>query len=229
MRVPQIFYISIVILAISLILFFFLRKKKKFAIRRIDKLIVVFGAWVLTALSLLVVIQKVGGTIMKSVHGWPHFYLTHHIKDIVDGTLIGKWNFISGGLFMYPLVNFIFYLSIVLLLYLIANFFIQSKKITVALLIIIAMLSIPLIASQKIKELYIKHEIKQANYCQVDSDCKDAGRKCPFGCSTYVNKNEAARINRLINSFHSNCIYGCLLCANWNIKCENNKCQSACE
>lgn len=221
------------ILAISILLLipvFLLYKKKKFIIKRADKLIMVLGALVLTSLSLLVVIQKIGGTIMQNVHGWPHFYLIHYIKDVIGGNLIGKWNFISGGLFMYPLVNFIFYLSIVLLFYLIARFFIRSeKKITAALLIIIAVSSAPLIASQKIKELYIKHEIKEANYCQVDSDCKDAGNKCPFGCSAYVNKNEAARINRLINSFHSNCIYGCLLCANLNIKCENNKCQSVCK
>ncbi|MBU4347245.1 hypothetical protein KJ586_00075 [Patescibacteria group bacterium] len=226
MTVQQIFYISIVLLFISL----FLYKKKKFMIRKADKLIMVLGALVLTSLSLLVIVKKIGGTIMQTVHGWPHFYLIHYIQDVVDGILIGKWNFISGGLFMYPLVNFIFYLSIILFFYLIVRLFTQSeKKITFVLLAIIIVLSTLLIASQKIKELYIKHEIKEANYCHVDLDCKDAGNKCPFGCSAYVNKNEAARINRLFNSFHSNCTYGCLLCANLNIKCENNKCKTVCE
>ncbi|MCG2701475.1 hypothetical protein L6267_04880 [Candidatus Parcubacteria bacterium] len=225
MSVINILAISAVLLFLS----FFLRKKKSI-IKRIDKLIMVLGALVLTALSLLVVIQKISGTIMQTVHGWPHFYLIHYIQDVIDWTLIGKWSFVSGNLSMYPLINFIFYLSIILLLYLIACLFIQSeKKTTATLLIIIAVLSTLLITSQRIKALYIKHEIKQANYCQTNLDCKDAGRKCPFGCSTYVNKNESARINRLINSFHSNCMYGCSSCTNLNIKCENNKCQSACE
>ena len=45
------------------------------------------------------------------------------------------------------------------------------------------------LAFPKIKESNLKSAIEKANYCEVDSDCVDAGEKCPFGCYNYVNKN----------------------------------------
>lgn len=78
-----------------------------------------------------------------------------------------------------------------------------------------------------IKESFIKSEINKANYCTTDSDCVDAGSKCPFGCYAYVNKAEAGKIAELINSYDSKCIYSCLACP--TAICENNKCKEVCQ
>ncbi len=229
MSVINILEISSALLILSFFQFLFLHKKKKVVIKRINKLIMALGALVLTLLSLLVVVKKVGGTIMSTSHGWPRFYLTHNIKDVVDGALILEWNFISGSLFIYPISNYIFYLSAVLFFYFLIKLFIKSeKKTAVVLLLIIAALSTALIASQKIKELYIKQEIKQANYCEADSDCENAvrGGQCPFGCYAYVNRNEVNKVSSLINSFRSTCVYSCVSCL--GVKCEDKKCQPIC-
>jgi len=103
------------------------------------------------------------------------------------------------------------------------------KKINIGIIIFI-LLAITIsvfFALPKIKELKIESEIKKANYCNVNSDCVNAGGKCPFGCWVYVNKNEVARVSELINSFDSNCVYGCVSCP--TAVCENKKCQAVCE
>ncbi|MFW6230646.1 MAG: hypothetical protein ACOC32_01335 [Nanoarchaeota archaeon] len=76
-------------------------------------------------------------------------------------------------------------------------------------------------------ESMIQEEIDKANYCEVDSDCVNAGGKCPFGCWNYVNKDEVGRISSLIESFDSQCVYGCVSCP--TAVCENNKCREVCE
>ena len=83
------------------------------------------------------------------------------------------------------------------------------------------------LAFPKIKESYIKSVIEKANYCEVDSDCVDAGGKCPFGCSVYVNKNEVEKISQLIQSYNSKCIYGCV--SGSTVICENKKCKEVLE
>jgi len=93
---------------------------------------------------------------------------------------------------------------------------------TICLLIIISFTAFP-----KIKELKIKSAIEKANYCKIDSDCVDAGGKCPFGCYVYVNKNEVNNISKLLESFNSKCVYGCVSCP--AATCENNKCKEVCE
>ncbi len=102
----------------------------------------------------------------------------------------------------------------------------MNKKI-IAGIIILVILIISLLAFPRINESRIKAEIERANYCEVDSDCVDAGGKCPFGCYAYVNRNEAERISQLIQSFDSKCVYGCLMCP--TAVCENNKCREVCE
>ena len=102
----------------------------------------------------------------------------------------------------------------------------MNKKIWI-IIFILGVLVIILFAFPKINESRIKAEIAKANYCEVDSDCVDAGGKCPFGCYAYVNKNEVSRISKLIQSFNSKCIYDCLACS--TVICENNKCKEVCE
>lgn len=101
----------------------------------------------------------------------------------------------------------------------------MKNKTTIGIIIfIISIIGISIFLSfPKIKESNIKFAIDKANYCEVDSDCVDAGGKCPFGCYVYVNKNEVEQISRLIQSYDSKCIYGCV--SNTTVACENKKCK----
>lgn len=224
MSVVNILSISIILLLLSV----FLYKKGEFELRRIDAWIIFMSPLFLTVSSLSVVVKKIGGTVMSNIHGWPHFYLTYHVMDVIDGFLIQEWNFISGGLFIYPISNYVFYLSAVSLSYLLIRRSVKSeKKITIALLLTVCIMAMPLLFSQNIKELRIKQEIKKANYCQDDNDCLDAGGQCPFDCYAYVNKNEVGRISGLINSYRSSCVYSCISCP--EAVCDNGKCQTVCK
>ncbi len=82
-------------------------------------------------------------------------------------------------------------------------------------------------AKVNIKESVIKTEIEKSNYCDVDSDCVDAGGKCPFGCWVYVNKNEVDKISQLIKSFDTTCVYDCVYCP--TAICTNHKCNEVCK
>lgn len=73
-------------------------------------------------------------------------------------------------------------------------------------------------------ESFIKKEITKANYCQTNDDCKMvAVSKCPFGCYVHVNKNEASRIETLLNKYESNCAYSCIEYP--GVSCVANTCQ----
>ncbi len=73
----------------------------------------------------------------------------------------------------------------------------------------------------------IKKEIDKANYCTEKSDCVLVGTKCPFGCYIYANKEQAERIDNLVDSFDSKCVYGCVYCP--DVECKDNKCTPVCE
>ena len=103
----------------------------------------------------------------------------------------------------------------------------KQFSIGIIIFILFALIISVFLAFPKIKESSIKSEIEKANYCNVDSDCLDAGGKCPFGCWVYVNKNEVNRISELIDSYNSKCIYSCVSCP--TAICENNKCKEICE
>ena len=96
----------------------------------------------------------------------------------------------------------------------------------IVFVILLIVVSIFLVLPQ-IREAKIKAAIKKANYCQIDSDCVDAGGKCPFGCYAYVNKNEVEKISNLIQSFDSKCVYGCVSCP--TPICLDGKCKEVCE
>jgi len=103
------------------------------------------------------------------------------------------------------------------------------NKDIIRLLIISAILfsATVLMAGCRYEQAHIKDEIDKANHCDVKEDCVDAGGKCPFGCYAYVNINEAARIKGLIDSYDSDCVYGCLYCP--DVECTNNTCKPMCE
>ena len=101
------------------------------------------------------------------------------------------------------------------------------KKILVFTIIILTAIALVASVFPKLKERNINSRVEKANYCNVDTDCLDAGGKCPFGCYNYVNKDSANEISRLIESFDSRCVYGCLSCP--TAICENNKCKASCD
>lgn len=70
----------------------------------------------------------------------------------------------------------------------------------------------------------VKREIERANYCNTKSDCVDVGGKCPFGCYVFVNKNESQRIETLVNSYNSTCMYACIALKDFD--CISGKCQA---
>ena len=106
----------------------------------------------------------------------------------------------------------------------------MKKKFVMVLVLIVLLIiiiAVVFVSYPKLQESRIKAEINSANYCEIDSDCIDAGSKCPFGCYAYVNKNEVARIFEMINSFDSKCVYSCLACP--IAICEDKKCKEVCE
>ena len=78
-----------------------------------------------------------------------------------------------------------------------------------------------------IKKKYIETQLKDANYCNVKEDCISLGHKCSFGCIVLVNKNEEARINRILNNykFDAPCLLDCSECS---VECVNDKCKTVC-
>ncbi len=76
-------------------------------------------------------------------------------------------------------------------------------------------------------EADIKKEIEEANYCDTKDDCVDVGGKCPFGCYVYVNEGEAERIRGLVDSYESDCVYGCMACL--DVECRDNRCEPICK
>jgi hypothetical protein len=60
------------------------------------------------------------------------------------------------------------------------------------------------------EEKKIKKAIEEAKYCETKEDCVKISSQCPFGCWAVVNRNEAERIRDMINSYESNCVYGCV-------------------
>lgn len=68
----------------------------------------------------------------------------------------------------------------------------------------------------------IEREIKEAAYCETDTDCEVIYAPCPFGCHAPVNKNEAERLENLMQSYESDCVYGCIQAP--PVQCIEQKC-----
>lgn len=64
--------------------------------------------------------------------------------------------------------------------------------------------------------------IDDANYCEVAEDCRRIDSKCPFDCNTYVNVAEAEELERLMESYQSDCDYKCP--SAWPAACESGRC-----
>lgn len=72
--------------------------------------------------------------------------------------------------------------------------------------------------------------LKQANYCDVDSDCMvEGGGLCPFGCYHLVNKNaDFSKIDESMEKFSKSCFYCEYECMEAptvdEVKCRDHKC-----
>ncbi len=88
-----------------------------------------------------------------------------------------------------------------------------------------------LIFRENIVNLYAEKQIntliESSKFCMVDSDCVLLSSKCPFDCYISVNKNHSKLIQEKIESFDSNCVYGCIMCS--SSKCIDNVCVSYCD
>ena len=74
----------------------------------------------------------------------------------------------------------------------------------------------------------IREQINTANYCETAADCAPVGGSCPFACSdTFVNKNEQARIQSMIDTLDGECVHDCPNCN--DVQCEKNRCVAVCE
>ena len=102
----------------------------------------------------------------------------------------------------------------------------MNKNLVIKFALIFLILSL-FFTQSSLTELIIKSKINKANYCDIASDCVDVGGKCPFGCYIYVNKEEAKKMFNLVDSYNSNCVYGCLSCQ--EVECINQKCKEICE
>lgn len=101
----------------------------------------------------------------------------------------------------------------------------RSKIVWICLLFDVALLSgLYVYFTYESQEGFIKNEIAKANYCEVVTDCQQvAVSKCPFGCYVHVNKNEASRIEELLNDYQSTCEYGCIEMK--GVDCVDNVCK----
>lgn len=124
MLLTQILLLSLVISFIAC----FLTRRNKFILTIFEQVLICVGPIILTALSLFISVAKNGGTIKYMVHGWPHFFYTHHLEDIIDKTVIDKWYFVPGSLFSYPVANYVFYLSLIFLVIVLMRVFKKHRS-----------------------------------------------------------------------------------------------------
>lgn len=72
------------------------------------------------------------------------------------------------------------------------------------------------------KREQIELAIDEANYCENDADCVVVTGQCPFGCYVLTNEAEADRIDTMMSSYESDCVYSCLPVQ--PVSCKENKC-----
>ena len=75
------------------------------------------------------------------------------------------------------------------------------KKALAILVIIIVVAIAWFIFFRKTPEARIKQAIFEANHCEVTADCQVVRSQCPFDCYVAVHKNEAARIEAMIQGY----------------------------
>ena len=195
--------------------------------KKLDRVLIFAGPLLVALATLSVIKVKVGGTIMSVLHGWPYPFVTHQIRDVLDGFSIDTWIFTPGSLCHYVVLDYLLYFIIFLLVFYAIQFFNakrETKKInrTLCLFGLLVFMALAFISFLSVKQSYIEHQIARAGYCTADADCAVIKDKCPFSCAVVVNRSEAERIERLINSYPSTCDLLCM--GEVYASCVNNHC-----
>src|SRR3989339_38489 len=194
---------------------------------KLDKIIIFAGPLAVLFSSLAIYKIKLGGTIMSAMHGWPYPFWTHQIKDIVDGFTIDKWIFSPGSAYHYVIFNYLVFLVIFCLVYLLIKFLnqkLKTRKInnTLFLFGLLVLLMLSVISFLPVKKSYIQKQIARGGECNRDVDCKIIANRSPFSCAVVTNRQNANRILNLINSYPST---GELQCGgNEKASCIHGKC-----
>lgn len=192
---------------------------------KLDKVIIILGPLLMCFFSLLVAKVKYGGTLMSIYYGWPYPLLIHQIKDVIDGFLVNKWILSLGSLYHYFIFDYLFYLIIFVFVFSLVRIINYKKKILNSTFVLFGFLILGIISFTSylpLRQNYISNEIIAAGYCEINSDCIAMDASCPFGCYAVVNKDQAIRIDSLIKSFPSSCVYGCI--EKEAAKCIEKKC-----
>lgn len=113
MTVFQIFFVSLLIIAIAGVLYVF--KKVRVSIKELAIMLV--ASVFLTSLSWFVSFTKIGGTVEGSWHGWPHWFYHYSIRDILDNAPINQGDFWFGPFRSYVLSNILFCNSVLHICY----------------------------------------------------------------------------------------------------------------
>ncbi|MFA6322453.1 MAG: hypothetical protein WCX71_03160 [Candidatus Buchananbacteria bacterium] len=202
--------------------FYFLYKNK------LDWVIVLLGPLLVAISSLAIFKAKIGGTIMSRLYGWPYPFLTHQIKDVLDGFSIDKWSFSPGSFYHYVIFDYLLYLILFLTVYFaikLVNKKLKTKKInrTIFLFGFMVLLILKCTSAMSAKESYISYQIANAGYCQQNSDCVIVANQSPFSCAIVSNRDNADRILKLVNSYPSAGELQCL--GEEKAICVDNKCR----
>lgn len=194
----------------------------------LNKILLFAGPLIILFSSLAVYRIKIGGTVMSSLHGWPYPFLSHQIKDVVDGFLIDKWVFLSGSFYHYIVFNYLLYLIFFTLAYFLVKFInqkLKTKKLNNVLILFGFLIVMVLVFTSflSIKKSYISYQITWSGKCEKDSDCVIVTNRAPFSCAIVSSKDNKDRILNLVNSFPS---AGELECSgNEKAVCLQNKCR----
>lgn len=113
LTITDIFFISCLLLSIELITNRIIKRNP--TIR--ERLAHIGAGIFLTALSLIVKYEKIGGTLLTMYRGWPHSYYICDIKEVGENIPAEKACFMFGPFYSYLLSDIFFYFCLTSLLY----------------------------------------------------------------------------------------------------------------
>ncbi len=197
---------------------------------KLDYALLLLGPALLTLASVSIARIKYGGTILSTLSGWPYYFITYRVKDIIDNFRIDERSFTPGSLYHNIILDYLFFLVILVLVYLLMRAVsgrwnaVKTHTTFVLSGLVVAGL-IAMMSYLPARQSYISRQIARAGNCATDAECVIVGNKCPFSCAVVANRNEADRITRLVNLFPSTCELSCP--GNNRAVCLNGSCRVA--
>lgn len=164
-----------------------------------EYLLLFAGPLALMATSLFVFIQKIGGTVRYTVHGWPYEFAVHRMRDVIDGALINQWSLSAGTLFWRLIAGYLFYFTILFFIRYVAQIADTKYKKktphrTTAMFTGLMIFSIILTAAPAIRLQATTNQIRRAEICKEDHDCVIIGQHNALSCRIVVNTKYAQAI-----------------------------------